>query len=99
MKYGLGSCSNHQCGLDFLLFYFKLFLFLNVPLALAPFLQISYQILCPKQLKEVSDPKKAAGVILESTGLPDDAFRLGNTKARVLYINLFFNSIRVAATI
>lgn len=29
----------------------------------------------------MSDPKKAAGIILDATGLADDAFRLGNTKA------------------
>lgn len=40
-----------------------------------------YQILCPKQLQGVADPKKAADLILQTTGLADDAFRLGATKA------------------
>lgn len=42
---------------------------------------ISYQILCPKQIAGVADPKKVAGTILDSTGLAEDLFRLGNTKA------------------
>lgn len=33
----------------------------------------------------VSDPKKCAGIILGETGLADDTFRLGNTKARNQY--------------
>lgn len=50
-----------------------------------PFPNISYQILCPKQLQGVNDPKKCADLILQSTGLADDAFRLGNTKAWFQY--------------
>lgn len=55
----------------------------NDTFAVVPFsLHTSYQILCPKQLQGVSDPKKAADIILQTTGLADDAFRLGATKAR-----------------
>lgn len=46
---------------------------------------ISYQILCPKLLVGVADPKKCAGIILGETGLADDLFRLGNTKARRIF--------------
>lgn len=49
----------------------------------------SYQILCPKALVGISDAKKAAGIILDSTGLADDAFRLGNTKAWTFIFFLF----------
>lgn len=53
----------------------------------------SYQILCPKAIKDVADPKKVAAIILESTDLPEDNYRLGNTKARlhtITYLNNLF---------
>lgn len=41
----------------------------------------SYQILSPKELVGVGDPKKCAQIILDATSLDPDMFRLGNTKA------------------
>lgn len=78
----------------------------NFPLALFPFpteITTSYQIICPKLLVGVADPKKCAAVILEQTGLADDTFRLGNTKARIEFIICFFSldsngNIRAAAS-
>jgi myosin heavy chain 6/7 len=45
-----------------------------------PDFKLRYQILCPKQIAGVADPKKVAAILLESTGLAEDLFRLGNTK-------------------
>lgn len=41
----------------------------------------SYQILNPKGIKGMEDPKKASKVLIESTELDADLYRLGNTKA------------------
>jgi len=45
-----------------------------------PDFKLRYQILCPKLIQDVADPKKVAAIILETTGLSDDTFRLGATK-------------------
>lgn len=99
MKYGLGLFAQATLArwilfslLFFLLHYFVILpsIFFFNPLALFPFHITSYQILCPKQLQGVADPKKAAELILSSTGLADDAFRLGNTKARFMFSNSSF---------
>lgn len=42
---------------------------------------ISYQILNPKGIKGVDDTKKSSKILLESTELDQDQYRLGNTKA------------------
>ncbi|XP_013100165.1 myosin heavy chain, muscle isoform X18 [Stomoxys calcitrans] len=39
-----------------------------------------YQILNPKGIKGVDDPKKATKILIECTELADDQYRLGNTK-------------------
>lgn len=39
-----------------------------------------YKIMCPKKLLGVDDPKKATQIIINYIDLPDDQFRLGNTK-------------------
>lgn len=36
--------------------------------------------MCPKKLIGVENPKKAAEIIINHIDLPDDQFRLGNTK-------------------
>lgn len=41
----------------------------------------SYKILNPSAVDKESDPKKIAEVILDSTGLDPETFRLGHTKA------------------
>lgn len=53
----------------------------------------SYQILCPKLIQGVPDPKKCAQIILESTALPEDNYRLGNTKARFIILILLLLSL------
>ena len=69
----------------------------KIPFAVVPpFPNTSYQILCPKLIQGVSDPKKVAGIILEQTGLADDTFRLGNTKARLFTLFWFFLYYRIA---
>lgn len=40
-----------------------------------------YQILNPRGIKDLDDPKKASKVLIESTELSDDLYRLGHTKA------------------
>lgn len=40
-----------------------------------------YKILNPAAVAKESDPKKSAGLVLESTGLDPDTYRLGHTKA------------------
>lgn len=45
------------------------------------FLPFSYNILCPKILATISDPKKSAAEIVNSVSLEADLYRLGNTKA------------------
>lgn len=53
-------------------------------------------ILDPAQMAKEKDPKKAAGKCLESVGLDPDMYRIGHTKAGLLfnitfpYLNLFF---------
>jgi len=42
----------------------------------------SYQILNPKGIKGLDCPKKCTKILIESTELNDDQYRLGNTKAR-----------------
>lgn len=43
-----------------------------------------YKILAPAAVDAAaSDPKKAAGAVLEASGLDVDQYRLGHTKARV----------------
>lgn len=41
----------------------------------------SYQILNPKGIVGMEDPKKCTKILIESTGLNEDLYRLGNTKA------------------
>lgn len=41
-----------------------------------------YQILNPKGIKDLSEDKKASKVLIESTELDPDLYRLGHTKAR-----------------
>ncbi|XP_023175397.1 myosin heavy chain, muscle isoform X16 [Drosophila hydei] len=45
-----------------------------------PDFKMRYQILNPRGIKEVSDPKKASKVLIESTELNEDLYRLGHTK-------------------
>lgn len=40
-----------------------------------------YQILSPRGIKGVEDPKKASKILIESTELNEDLYRLGHTKA------------------
>jgi len=40
----------------------------------------SYKIMCPKQLKGVDKDKKATEIIIKFIDLPEDQYRLGNTK-------------------
>lgn len=46
----------------------------------------SYQILNPKGIKGIEDPKKCTKILIESTELNDDQYRLGNTKARNIFL-------------
>lgn len=46
----------------------------------------SYKILNPTAVDKESDPKKIAEVILDSTGLDSETFRLGHTKACLIRI-------------
>lgn len=41
----------------------------------------SYKILCSKAVEAEPDLKKAAQLILETTGLDPESYRIGNTKA------------------
>lgn len=41
-----------------------------------------YKILCIKKIPKDAKPEKAAQIILEHVGLPEDQFRLGNTKVQ-----------------
>ncbi|XP_033248652.1 myosin heavy chain, muscle isoform X19 [Drosophila miranda] len=45
-----------------------------------PDFKMRYQILNPKGIKGMDDPKKCTKVLIESTELADDQYRLGNTK-------------------
>ncbi|XP_032591842.1 myosin heavy chain, muscle isoform X3 [Drosophila grimshawi] len=45
-----------------------------------PDFKMRYQILNPKGIKGMEDPKKCTKVLIESTELTDDQFRMGNTK-------------------
>lgn len=45
----------------------------------------SYQILNPKGIKGIEDPKKCTKILIESTELAEDQYRLGNTKARNIF--------------
>ncbi|XP_017025593.1 myosin heavy chain, muscle isoform X14 [Drosophila kikkawai] len=45
-----------------------------------PDFKMRYQILNPKGIKDLEDPKKCTKVLIESTSLDDDQYRLGNTK-------------------
>ncbi|XP_054083994.1 myosin heavy chain, muscle isoform X29 [Zeugodacus cucurbitae] len=42
--------------------------------------KMRYQILNPRGIKEVSEDKKASKILIESTGLNEDLYRLGHTK-------------------
>ncbi|XP_011192473.1 myosin heavy chain, muscle isoform X1 [Zeugodacus cucurbitae] len=42
--------------------------------------KMRYQILNPRGIKDLEDPKKASKILIESTELGDDQYRLGNTK-------------------
>lgn len=55
----------------------------------------SYQILNPKGIKGIEDPKKCTKILIESTELAEDQYRLGNTKAR----NLFYIYTKYTAQI
>ncbi|XP_023032262.1 myosin heavy chain, muscle isoform X35 [Drosophila tropicalis] len=45
-----------------------------------PDFKMRYQILNPRGIKDLDDPKKASKVLIESTELNDDLYRLGHTK-------------------
>lgn len=45
-----------------------------------PDFKMRYQILNPKGIKGIEDPKKCTKILIESTELDDDQYRLGNTK-------------------
>ncbi|XP_032307539.1 myosin heavy chain, muscle isoform X27 [Drosophila ananassae] len=45
-----------------------------------PDFKMRYQILNPRGIKDLDDPKKASKVLIESTELSDDLYRLGHTK-------------------
>ncbi|XP_015035947.1 myosin heavy chain, muscle isoform X19 [Drosophila pseudoobscura] len=45
-----------------------------------PDFKMRYQILNPRGIKDLEDPKKASKVLLESTDLNEDLYRLGHTK-------------------
>lgn len=45
------------------------------------FITFSYKILNPAAVSKQSDPKKCAEVILDSSGLDSELYRLGHTKA------------------
>ncbi|EDW04017.1 GH11564 [Drosophila grimshawi] len=45
-----------------------------------PDFKMRYQILNPRGIKDLSDPKKASKVLIETTELNDDLYRLGHTK-------------------
>lgn len=55
----------------------------------------SYQILNPKGIKGIEDPKKCTKILIESTELAEDQYRLGNTKAR----NIFYIYTKYTAQI
>lgn len=40
----------------------------------------SYKIMCPKLLQGVDKDKKATDIIIKFIDLPEDQYRLGNTK-------------------
>lgn len=44
------------------------------------FPQHSYKILCHKKIVEPCKPEKSAEIILDHIALPEDQFRLGNSK-------------------
>lgn len=50
----------------------------------------SYQILNPRGIKGIDDPKKCTKILVESTELNDDQYRLGNTKACISKYIFFF---------
>lgn len=52
----------------------------------------SYKILASEAIAGMDDLQKAAKIILESTGLDPDSYRLGNTKACVHIYSLCFRS-------
>ncbi|XP_070850915.1 myosin heavy chain, muscle isoform X19 [Drosophila suzukii] len=45
-----------------------------------PDFKMRYKIMCPKQLKGVDKDKKATEIIIKFIDLPEDQYRLGNTK-------------------
>ncbi|XP_017025595.1 myosin heavy chain, muscle isoform X13 [Drosophila kikkawai] len=45
-----------------------------------PDFKMRYKIMCPKQLQGVEKDKKAAEIIIKFIDLPEDQYRLGNTK-------------------
>ncbi|XP_034099085.1 myosin heavy chain, muscle isoform X25 [Drosophila albomicans] len=45
-----------------------------------PDFKMRYQILNPKGIKGIEDPKKCTKILIESTELDEDQYRLGNTK-------------------
>lgn len=50
----------------------------------------SYQILNPKDISGMDDPKKCSKILIESTELDPDLYRLGHTKA---WTRFFFDNI------
>lgn len=52
----------------------------HLKLSLKPPNPNSYKIMCPKLLVGVDKDKKATEIIIRFIDLPDDQFRLGNTK-------------------
>lgn len=46
----------------------------------------SYQILNPKDISGMDDPKKCTKILIESTSLDPDLYRLGHTKAWVFLL-------------
>lgn len=67
----------------FFLFFFPVYAKKN-------YYNFSYKILNPKGIDGVADLQKAAKIILESTGLDEETYRIGNTKACPIKIIFFF---------
>lgn len=60
---------------------------------------ISYQILNPRGIKGNDDPKKCSKILLESTELDQDSYRIGNTKAcyhHNIYYSLLHNTMSLS---
>lgn len=72
----------------FYFFFFSFSTFFTTPTISAP--NNSYKIINPKGIEGVTDLQKAAQIILETTGLDPESYRIGNTKACVTVFFLLF---------